>query len=112
MDEMNITLSELLSKGLNNFPAGHLASTKRNGEWIKTDVDTFKRKVRHLALGLYDIGVRRGVKVALHAENSTEWIICDLALLSLGAVSVPIYTTQPGDQIKYILENSDAMVHI
>lgn len=112
MDELNIALPELLSRGLDNFPAGYLASTKRNGEWIKTDVETFKQKVRYLALGLYDIGVRRGNKVALHAENSTEWIICDLALLSLGAASVPIYTTQPGDQIKYILENSDSMVHI
>lgn len=112
MDGMKTTLPELLSKGLENFPAGYLSATKRNGEWIKTDVDTFKRKVRHLALGLYELGVRRGDKVALHAENSTEWIICDLALLSFGAVSVPIYTTQPGDQIKYILENSDAIVHI
>jgi long-chain acyl-CoA synthetase len=75
-------------------------------------VNTFKEKVRHLALGLFEIGVRRGDKVALHAENSTEWLVCDLALLSLGAASVPIYTTQPGDQIKYILENSDAKVHI
>lgn len=112
MDEMNITMSELLSRGLDKYPSGPLAVTKRNGKWIKTDADTFKRNVRYLALGLYDIGVRRGTKVALHAENSTEWMICDLALLSLGAASVPIYTTQPGDQIKYILENSDAVVHI
>lgn len=112
MNETKMTLPELLLKGLDKFPPGYLASTKRNGKWIKTDVNTFKEKVRHLALGLYEIGVRRGDKVALHAENSTEWLICDLALLSLGAASVPIYTTQPGDQIKYILENSDAKVHI
>jgi len=112
MDGTKTTLPELLIRGLDNFPSGHLAATKRNGEWIKTDVETFKQKVRQLSLGLYDIGVRRGDKVSLHAENSTEWIICDLALLSMGAVSVPIYTTQPGDQIKYILENSDAVVHI
>ena len=56
--------------------------------------------------------MRQGVKVAIHSENSTEWIMCDLAILSLGAANVPIYTTQPGDQIKYILENSDSIVHI
>jgi len=112
MNETKMTLPELLLKGLDKFPPGYLASTKRNGKWIKTDVNTFKEKVRHLALGLFEIGVRRGDKVALHAENSTEWLVCDLALLSLGAASVPIYTTQPGDQIKYILENSDAKVHI
>lgn len=106
------TLPELLYKGLNSYDAGLFSSTKRNGEWFETDVSAFKEKVEHLALGLYDLGVRRGDKVSIHSENSTEWLICDLAILSIGAASVPIYTTQPGDQIKYILENSDAKVHI
>ena len=48
----------------------------------------------------------------MHSENSTEWLICDQATLSIGAVNVAVYTTQPGDQIKYILENSEAKVHI
>src|SRR5690625_6846794 len=63
-------------------------------------------------MGLYELGVRSGERISLHSENSVEWLICDLAILSLGAVSVPIYSTQPGDQIKYILENSEAAVHI
>jgi long-chain acyl-CoA synthetase len=65
-----------------------------------------------MALGLYDLGVRAGDNVSIHSENSAEWIICDLAVLSIGAATVPIYATQPGDQIRYILENSDAVVHI
>ena len=39
-------------------------------------------------------------------------MICDQAVLSIGAVNVAIYTTQPADQITYILENSEAKVHI
>jgi long-chain acyl-CoA synthetase len=56
--------------------------------------------------------VRRGDRVALHSENSTEWLIADQAILSIGAVNVPIYTTQPADQIQYILENSEAVAYI
>lgn len=89
-----------------------MISTKRNGEWMDMGKDEFIRKVRHLALGLYELGVRRGDRVSMHSENSAEWVICDQAILSIGAVNVPIYTTQPGEQIKYILENSGAKVHI
>lgn len=112
MSESKQTLPDLIYKGLNNYPAGIFSSTKRNGEWHNTTIETFKSKVRDFAMGLYDLGVRPGDKVAMHSENSTEWVLCDLAILSLGAVNVPIYTTQPGDQIKYILENSDSVVHI
>lgn len=112
MVQAKTTLPEILYHSLNDYSPGLFSSTKRNGKWIYTDVRTYLEKVRNFALGLYKLGVRRGDKVSLHAENSTEWLICDLAILSLGAASVPIYTTQPGDQIIYILKNSDAKVHI
>src|SRR5699024_5068674 len=51
-------------------------------------------------------------RVSLHSENSTEWLICDQAVLSLGAVTVPIYTTQPSGQIKFILEDAGVETHI
>lgn len=106
------TLPSLLSKGINQFKEGLFTSTKRNGQWIETSVSEYQDKVKNFAYGLYDLGVRPGDKVTIHSENSTEWLICDMAILSLGAANVPIYTTQPGDQIKYIIENSEAKVHI
>ncbi len=112
MSQTKYTLPDLLFKGLENHPGGLFASTKRNGTWYDTELSEFSDKVRQLALGLYELGVRPGDKVSIHSENSTEWLICDLAVLSMGAVNVPIYTTQPGEQIKYILENSDSKVHI
>lgn len=106
------TITDLIAGGIEKNVAGVLVATKRNGEWVETTPEDFRRKVRHFALGLHDLGVRRGDRVSLHAENSAEWLICDQAILSLGAANVPIYTTQPGDQIKYILENAEAKVHI
>lgn len=112
MNRSKKTLPDLIYKGLNNHPGGLFSSTKRNGTWHDTDIETFKERVLNFAMGLYELGVRPGDKVAIHSENSTEWLICDLAVLSIGAANVPIYSTQPGEQIKYILENSDAVAHI
>ena len=112
MNRSKKTLPEIIYEGLNNHTGGLFTSTKRSGTWHQTDVETYKQKVRKFAMGLYELGVRPGDKVAIHSENSTEWLICDLAILSIGAANVPIYSTQPGDQIKYILENSDAVAHI
>lgn len=102
----------LLDERMADNKLGILSAVKRNGKWIETSVDDFRKKVRNLALGLYQLGVRKGDRVSIHSENSTEWLICDQAVLSLGAVNVAVYTTQPSDQIKYILENSEAKVHI
>ena len=106
------TIIAEIDKGLAKHNKEVLIGTKRNGQWIETGKDEFQKKVRQFALGLYELGVRKGDKVSLHSENSAEWVICDQAILSLGAVNVPIYTTQPGEQIKYILQNSEAKVHI
>lgn len=106
------TIISEINTGLKSHDKDVLISTKRNGDWIETGKQEFQEKVRNFAMGLYELGVRPGDKVSLHSENSAEWVICDQAILSLGAVNVPIYTTQPGDQIKYILENSEAEVHI
>ncbi len=65
-------------------------------------------RVRNYAAGLEAWGVAAGDRVAIISENRPEWSLVDLAILSLGAVNVPIYTTQAVDQIRYILENSGA----
>ncbi len=105
------TILSIVEQGYEKNTSGIFSAVKRDGKWIETGVADFKQMVQDLALGLYELGVRKGDKISLHAENSTEWRIIDLAVLSLGAAVVPIYTTQPGEQIKYILENSDAKIH-
>lgn len=106
------TILAVVENGLKKNKTGIFSATKRNGEWIETRIDDFLEKVKNLAMGLYNLGVRKGDKISIHAENSTEWVIVDQAVLSLGAALVPIYTTQQGSQIKFILENSEAKIHI
>ena len=81
-------------------------SEKREGQWVRISAAEFVRRVRHVALGLADLGIQSKDRVALISENRPEWSIADLAILSVGAVTVPIYTTQSIDQIQFILEDS------
>ena len=65
-------------------------------------------RIKRIATGLASLGVKAGDRIAIISENRPEWSLTDLAILSLRAVNVPIYTTQAVEQIRYILEDSGA----
>jgi long-chain acyl-CoA synthetase len=79
-------------------------------EGISTQ-DAFDR-IRQIALGLASLGVTSGDRVAIIAESRPEWMLCDMAILTLGAVTVPIYPTLSGAQARYILEDAGARMAI
>ncbi|MGH9901958.1 MAG: AMP-binding protein, partial [Pyrinomonadaceae bacterium] len=81
---------------------------KHGGDWVHIAGEAIEKRIRAVAMGLAELGVKKGDRVALLSENRPEWSIVDLAVLSLGAVNVPIYTTQAPDQVRYILEDSGA----
>src|ERR1043166_8835454 len=81
---------------------------REDGKWLNIPAASFVERVKSVALGLASLGIRPGDRVALLSENRPEWSIADLAILSLGAINVPIYTTQAVDQIEYILSDSGA----
>jgi len=81
---------------------------KIGDEWINIPADEMVERVQNVALGLAELGIKPGDRVALLSENRPEWSIVDLAILSLGAINVPIYTTQAVDQVRYILTDSGA----
>jgi long-chain acyl-CoA synthetase len=83
-------------------------SEKRGGQWVQIPATEFIRRIRHIALGLADLGIRPQDRVALISENRPEWSIADLAILSAGAITVPLYTTQSVEQIEYIMRDSGA----
>jgi len=76
--------------------------------WVNISAAEFVERVKNVALGLATLGIRPGDRIALLSENRPEWSIVDLAILSLGAINVPIYTTQAIDQIEFILSDSGA----
>ena len=66
--------------------------------------------VRDASLGLATLGVKPGDRVALLSESRPEWLIADLAILTSGSVTVPIYPTLPPAQVGYILADAGAAV--
>jgi long-chain acyl-CoA synthetase len=81
---------------------------RADGKWLNVPAETFNERVKNCALGLASLGIRPGDRIALLSENRPEWSIVDMAILSLGAINVPIYTTQAIEQIDYILSDSGA----
>jgi len=81
---------------------------RSDGKWHNIPAAQFVERVKNVALGLAGLGIRPGDRVALLSENRPEWSIADLAILSLGAINVPIYTTQALEQVDYILSDSGA----
>lgn len=100
------TLAAVLLNAMRRQNKPDAVSEKRDGRWVHISAEEFVRRVQRIALGLADLGVKSGDRVALISENRPEWSIVDLAILSAGAVTVPIYTTQSIDQIRFILTDS------
>ncbi|MBA2241053.1 MAG: long-chain fatty acid--CoA ligase [Solirubrobacterales bacterium] len=79
-----------------------------SGSWVSESFADFSARVRDLALGMVDLGVAQGDKVALLANTRPEWTLADFAALSIGATVVPIYQTNSPEECQYVLENSDS----
>ena len=80
-------------------------STYENISW-----NEMNKMVRNLSSFLISQGIKSGDKVALFSPNRYEWWVADLAILSVGAVNVPIYATNSALEAKYIMENSDSVM--
>ena len=81
----------------------------KNGEsWIRISGEAAIERIKRIARGLASLGVKAGDRIAIISENRPEWSFVDLAILSLRAVNIPIYTTQAVEQTRYILEDSGA----
>jgi len=63
--------------------------------------------VRETAMALHSLGIRKGDHVGIISENNPEWTFADLGILSLGAVTVPIYPTSSLEDIRYIVDHAD-----
>jgi long-chain acyl-CoA synthetase len=79
-----------------------------SGQWISKTYTEVGEIVRDLSLGLIDLGIQKGDKVAILGNTRPEWTYFDFAALSAGATVVPIYQTNSPEECQYVLENSDA----
>jgi len=71
-------------------------------QWKVHSWNDAQRNVLAVASGLIDAGVRAGDSVILISENRVEWICCDWAIQSIGAITVPIYPNSPPEMAQTI----------
>src|SRR5882724_6130844 len=104
------TLIELLKGAIQTHKKSDFMRHKESGAWHSMSGEEFLERVRHIALGLYSLGVRKGDRVAMLAESSFYWTLADYAAISTGAINIPIYPTQSLNQVDYILKESQPKI--
>ena len=104
------TLSQLFFNTIKTYIKDDLMLYKKEGQYTPISTGEFETKVKYFCLGLKELGLGAGDKMIILSENRPEWVISDLANLCLGGVTVPIYTTLVPEQVKYIIDDSDAKI--
>ncbi|MFH0728936.1 MAG: AMP-binding protein [Pseudomonadota bacterium] len=82
---------------------------KDYGIWQSVTWNQYLRHVKHVALGLRQLGFKRGDHLAIVSENCCEWLYAGLAGISLGGVTLGIYPTSPYPEVHYVLKHSDSV---
>jgi len=109
---LNKTIPQSLGEIVRAFRDRPVYLHKEGKEWKGITYGELDDRVSRLARGLLALGVTHGARVALLSENRPEWAIADLAIVSIGAVNVPLYSTLPPPQVEYILRDSEAIALI
>jgi long-chain acyl-CoA synthetase len=81
-----------------------------DGVWTDVTCAAAAAQIRSAALGLIALGVKAGDRVVIFSATRYEWAILDLAILSVGGVTVPIYETSSAEQVRWVLTDSTAVV--
>ena len=89
-----------------------LYTFRRNGEWTTRTANEFIGDVRSAAKGLLHYGLEKGDAVAFMCRTSYEWDVVDAAVMACGGVLATIYDTDSAEQIRVIVNNSDAVMLI
>ena len=93
---------------LKNHPRPDALNTKVKGEWHSLSTQDYIDKAESLARGLIELGVQPGDKIAIISTNNrTEWNICDQAILSVGAIDVPVYPTITPEDYEFIFNDAE-----
>lgn len=104
------TLSQLFLNTIKSYPKDDLLLFKKEGKYVPISTEEFADRVKYFSLGLRDLGLEAGDKLIVLSNNRPEWVISDMANLCLGGITVPIYTSLIPEQIKYIIDDSDAKI--
>ncbi len=106
------SLGEMFKTVCETYPDKTGMMYKDQGEYQSISFRDIQKQVYQAAGGLKNLGVQKGDRVLLLSENRVEWAFSDYAILTLGAVTVPIYPTLLPAHIEFIINNSEGKVII
>ena len=101
------TLPDLLAGLLLRAPCSSALTWREAGYWRRMATEELARDVRRCALGLVKLGVKHGDCVGLLAPSSPTWLVADLAIMSIGAISVPLFPNLSLDHLLYESDHTD-----
>ena len=101
---------DILNVQAEKRPNDKCLNDKRNGEWKPTSTQKYFESVNFISAALIEMGVKPQDKIALiSTTNRSEWSIMDMAILQLGAITVPLYPNISSKDYEYILNHSESI---
>lgn len=104
---MNL-VEAIISRNVEKHPTKSAIGFRKKESWKELSWKKFSEIVGKTTNALKEAGIQENDKVAIYSDNSAEWMIFDLASMALGAVTVPIYSTNNAEQAEYIINDSQA----
>ena len=98
---------DLLPRIEKQFMGEVFIAGKQQGQWITYSKSQFLHLVDETSRGLLASGIQRNDRVAIMSTNRPEWNMCDLAIVQIGAVLVPMYPTLSEQDIRFILKDAE-----
>ena len=105
-----ITINQMVQNTIQQHGSETALSHKVDKEYQDISYATLAERIKHFCLGLTELGLQKGDRVALLSENRPEWAITDLAILASGGVTVPMFSTLTSAQVEYIVRDSGAKI--
>ena len=111
--DSDINLFDLLDNRAKRDPEGAMIEYKGDdGTWYPYSAQVFRDMVIDLAKGLVGLGVNKGDSVAIVSRTRWEWTALDMAIMSIGALTVPVYETNSASQVSWIFNDSKVTLAI
>lgn len=111
--DSDINLFDLLDNRAKRDPDGAMIEYKtEDGTWQPYSAQVFRDMVIDLAKGLIGLGVNKGDSVAIVSRTRWEWTALDMAIMSIGALTVPVYETNSASQVSWIFNDSKVTLAI
>jgi long-chain acyl-CoA synthetase len=106
-----MTLPQMLAAHAGRYGRGKVAlREKKYGIWQEVTWEDYAAHVRAVGLGLEALGLRRGETIAIVCGNRPAWLYTELGAQALGAVPVGVYVDSLPDQVRDLVEHSEARI--